>query len=80
MLVNEIHRLLRRCTYKANHLDATLLEFIFQLREGTELGCAHWSEICRMAEEDGPPGDYTTSATCMHDIVPLDHAVSSASS
>lgn len=40
--------------YQSNHLDASLLELILHLCECTQLGCAHWREVCRVGEEDSP--------------------------
>jgi len=41
-------------TYQTNHLDITLLEFILQLGESTQLGGADGGKVGRVGEEDGP--------------------------
>jgi hypothetical protein len=41
-------------SYQSNHLDLPLLKLIPHLRKGAELRRAYWSEVCWVAEEDGP--------------------------
>lgn len=41
-------------TYQANHLHATLLELILQLRKGAKLRGANGGEVGRVGEQDGP--------------------------
>ena len=41
-------------TYQANHLNATSIELVLQLGEGTKLGSAYGCVIGRVTEQNGP--------------------------
>lgn len=41
-------------TYQANHLHTPLLEFILELRKGTQLGGADGGEVGGVGEQDSP--------------------------
>lgn len=41
-------------TYQTNHLDASRIELILELRKGSKLSCANRSEVCRMREQYSP--------------------------
>jgi hypothetical protein len=41
-------------TYQANHLDASSIEFVLELCEGSKLSCADGREVGRVREQDSP--------------------------